>query len=424
MNSVVSHSVRGWCPGALRPMESGDGLIVRIRPRCGAISVSRLAAIAELAGRHGSGAVDFTRRANIQIRGIRAETLPDLWQSLTDLDLLDENAEVEAVRNVLVSPLAGLDPSEVVDARTLASELEAMLAAVPALWRLPGKFGIVVDGGGRLTLDRERGDVRLKFVRNGGAFNVALGMDRPDGTAWLGSVRRERCPSVASEAAQVFLAMRPDARARMCDLTDDVFRELKARLEPRLGALPPLPFQDGSSRRLGIMSCDGTAIAVGLALPFGRADAKDLLALADVLTSHAIHEIRLSPWRAIYVPVNDNGTAHALATVAARHGFMIEADDPLSHIDACPGAPGCRSTTLNTHEVARNVAPLLAEMGCHSCHVSGCAKGCARSAPADLVLVGIGEGFGVLRHSTAQGHPSIVVPPARMSDVPHILKRL
>ena len=25
--------VKGWCPGAHRPMMSGDGLVVRIRPR-------------------------------------------------------------------------------------------------------------------------------------------------------------------------------------------------------------------------------------------------------------------------------------------------------------------------------------------------------------------------------------------------------
>ena len=26
-------SVKGWCPGAYQPMVSGDGLIVRIRPK-------------------------------------------------------------------------------------------------------------------------------------------------------------------------------------------------------------------------------------------------------------------------------------------------------------------------------------------------------------------------------------------------------
>ena len=25
-------AIKGWCPGALRPMQSGDGLVVRVRP--------------------------------------------------------------------------------------------------------------------------------------------------------------------------------------------------------------------------------------------------------------------------------------------------------------------------------------------------------------------------------------------------------
>ena len=35
-------------------------------------------------------------------------------------------------------------------------------------------------------------------------------------------------------------------------------------------------------------------------------------------------------------------------------------------------------------------------------HVSGCAKGCARSATADLTLVGEGGRFGMVRHGTAR----------------------
>jgi precorrin-3B synthase len=27
--------IKGWCPGALRPMASGDGLVLRIRARTG-----------------------------------------------------------------------------------------------------------------------------------------------------------------------------------------------------------------------------------------------------------------------------------------------------------------------------------------------------------------------------------------------------
>ncbi len=39
MTVIARAPVRGSCPGALRPMESGDGLIVRVRPHAGRISL-------------------------------------------------------------------------------------------------------------------------------------------------------------------------------------------------------------------------------------------------------------------------------------------------------------------------------------------------------------------------------------------------
>ncbi len=47
MNAVTD--VKGWCPGIIRPMASGDGLIVRVRPRCGAFSLETAAVLADLA---------------------------------------------------------------------------------------------------------------------------------------------------------------------------------------------------------------------------------------------------------------------------------------------------------------------------------------------------------------------------------------
>ncbi|MGY4427317.1 sulfite reductase beta subunit-like hemoprotein [Bradyrhizobium sp. JR6.1] len=48
-------AIKGWCPGALRPMQSGDGLVVRIRPRGGRLDAAQAAGIAELAARYGNG---------------------------------------------------------------------------------------------------------------------------------------------------------------------------------------------------------------------------------------------------------------------------------------------------------------------------------------------------------------------------------
>ena len=35
--------IKGWCPSALRPMQSGDGLVVRVRPRGGRLSAEQAA---------------------------------------------------------------------------------------------------------------------------------------------------------------------------------------------------------------------------------------------------------------------------------------------------------------------------------------------------------------------------------------------
>ena len=122
-------SVKGWCPGALRPMQTGDGLIVRVRPRCGALSAKQALVVSEVARCHGNGLVDLTRRANIQIRGVDARDLAHVWSALSEGGLIDAHADAEAVRNVMVSPLTGVDPTEVYDVRPTATALETALSA-------------------------------------------------------------------------------------------------------------------------------------------------------------------------------------------------------------------------------------------------------------------------------------------------------
>ena len=125
MNAATD--VKGWCPGIIRPMPSGDGLIVRVRPRCGAFSLETAARLADLAQRLGNGHIDLTRRANLQLRGLTEDRLPELRAELATLGLLDPDAETEAVRNVMVAPLAGLDPDQPFDVRPIAHAIDDAL---------------------------------------------------------------------------------------------------------------------------------------------------------------------------------------------------------------------------------------------------------------------------------------------------------
>jgi precorrin-3B synthase len=65
-------AAKGWCPGALAPMRSGDGLIVRLRLSCGEMSAAQTREIAGWSQQYGNGEIDLTARGHLQLRGIRS----------------------------------------------------------------------------------------------------------------------------------------------------------------------------------------------------------------------------------------------------------------------------------------------------------------------------------------------------------------
>ncbi|MCC7252912.1 precorrin-3B synthase [Hyphomicrobium sp.] len=417
-------SVKGWCPGALRPMQTGDGLIVRVRPRCGALSVSQMLAVSEVARRHGNGLIDLTRRANLQIRGVDARDLPSLWAALSECGLIDAHADAEAVRNVMVIPLTGIDATEVCDVRPIAARLEAALAETPALWALPGKFGFVVDGGGLLSLDGERADIRLKAFHAEGGIRIAIGIDTTQGTQWLRLLDPEATHAAAVRLATAFVALpKSQPRARMRDLDPSgvgVLREVLARCGAPAGDLPSV--NAGACKRVGLIETRGSIVAVGVGAPFGRLTVRGLTRIAETAAELGVAAFRLSPWRVLYAPVTGSREASILLDTARAGGLVTAADDPLLAIDACPGAPACRSASADTRAVALRIAAMMPLPGVTSVHVSGCAKGCARSRAADLVLVAGPKGLGIVRNGSAAASPNAFVAPDDLHDLPAILR--
>ncbi|MBJ7407765.1 MAG: precorrin-3B synthase, partial [Bradyrhizobium sp.] len=154
-------SVKGWCPGALRPMLSGDGLVVRVRPFGGRLEAAQTAGLAELAGRHGNGMIDVTSRANLQIRGVSEQSHRPLLDGLAQLALLDPDAEIEARRNILVTPFWSSGD----ETQALAAELEEALAESGLA--LPTKFGFAIDDGRSRVLAGDSADIRIERDRAG-----------------------------------------------------------------------------------------------------------------------------------------------------------------------------------------------------------------------------------------------------------------
>jgi precorrin-3B synthase len=374
-------------------MQSGDGLVVRLRLSCGEAALALVGEIADWAEAYGNGLIDLSARGNLQIRGVSAATLPGLTLKLAQAGLTDASPEAEAVRNVLVAPLAGFDPGAPFDVRPTAKALERELAGDRELWALPGKFGFAFDAGA-FPLGRGRADVAFVAMAPG-AFVATLG----DGPS-LGPFPASEAVAVARKLAQAFLALRRTATAprRMRDA-------LAAGLAPFAAAtgLAPTPFAPPPRREwLGVQPL-GDGAFVGLAPPFGRLAAADLRALGRLAAQAGASVVRLTPWRAMLVPGLTLPAAQTLARAANRLDVILDPSDPRLAVAACPGAPDCSSGLGDTRAAASRLAPLLPPGV--TLHVSGCAKGCAHPAPAPITVVATAEGYDLIAHGRADSAP-------------------
>ncbi len=411
-------AIKGRCPGAVRPMMSGDGLLVRIRPRHAALTLAVTKALADLAARFGNGQIDLTRRANLQIRGVKPTTLQPLQQALRELDLLDVAPEAEAVRNIIVSPLAGRDPSAPADGRSQTDRLARGLGRDARLWSLPPKFGFLIDDGSAVPVRGTRMDLAIHArISHHGATEWHVLADAPEGPRLLGSAASADVMPILLDLALAFIELsRTHPVRRIRDLPAAARAALDRAATGRLK--PATATEDGSAHRTaaatGIImpAHSGSPLAVGMAAPFGRLEAGTLRRLSDSLSSIDISELRLSPWRAVYLPTNgDMAQANEVLRLAESLGFITDPSDPRLRIDACPGAPACASANGETRGLALRLADLLPRHGHQQIHVSGCSKGCARSAPAEVVVVCGKSGYRLIPNGRADAELAAIHGP-------------
>jgi len=156
-------------------------------------------------------------------------------------------------------------------------------------------------------------------------------------------------------------------------------------------------------------------LALGIALPFGQADAEALARLAQASADRGAHALRTVPGRTLLlIGLNEDG-ALGLAAAAARLGFIVRSDDPRRRIAACPGKPACASGWIEARVLAREVAQRLpARAGAIDVHISGCAKGCAHPSPAALTIVGSDRGCGIIHQGSTRTIPRRYVGPGRL----------
>lgn len=407
---------RGLCPALSAPMRTGDGFLSRVAFEAD-ISPRAIVTLCDLAERYGNGLLDITARGSLQFRGLTLESACALEKDVLALGLpLREGMAVET------SPLAGRDDAEIADGRFLAEQIRKAADRLALHEKLAAKISVVIDGGGHLSMGDLLADIRLKAIRLDGRISWQLLVGGPESKALnAGLVERGAAADVVLSLILYLAGKGPLARGR--DLDQSTIKAVCGDL--LLDRVIKSEAVRAPSSPLGLMAAGTGFFAAGAAPAFGQVRGSDLSRLCQDADMLGIKALRPSPNHSMLF-FGSKSDCDALLETAGACGFVTEAGDARSSIAVCPGAPGCASAFLPTHELAafasRECASLLD--GSFTLHISGCGKGCAHPAPSLLAVCGTADGLAFSVSGRAGDPPDGILPFAQQRTALSRLARL
>ena len=382
------------CPGLFRIVPSKDGGICRIKLPFGQITWTQARAIAEAGAQWGNGQIELTNRGNFQIRGIQPAHEDLVIAALLAADLGPKDAGADDIRNVMVSPVMGLDPMALVDVAALARQILDLLENDPRHHVLSPKFSILLDGGEADGAVDHPHDIWLSAV-NEGAFAFGFA-GHPPLTAhdepMVGIVAIDHVLPLVQAALDVFLdyaAADPQVK-RFRDIARHP--DLAARIKAKHHfTVPEMAWERSAPQRLAHLGIrpqrQEGKVMVGAVPVLGRVSPELLKDLADLAVRANGGMLRLTPWSSIILTDVAAPLGAQILDALRALGLAVDAAQPLAQMVACSGTVGCNSALADTKRDARILAGLLAAP--RDVHLTACPKSCASARVAAFTLVAL-----------------------------------
>ncbi len=402
---------RGACPTLARPMQTGDGLLARLRPQGGSLTVRQCAHIARAAARCGNGLLEITARGSLQIRGLRPETVEPFAEAVDAAGIIvSPNPVIE------LPPLHGEAFGDVADAAAMELLLRDRLAEYLQSPGLAPKLSTIVDGGGLFDLADVTADIRLLAI-SAEEWLVAIAGDGASARL-VATGSADAAIEAVGDVLKLLHSIGWQKRCR--DIGPErllsVFRDMQTiSHHPRAGQTPSVGVHPIK---------DGTAV-IGLKPRFGQIQATDLLAFLSFLESHNVKDIRPAPDRCLFITGLSEESAVTVRQSAKRFGLSADGDDPSSRIATCSGAGACASSFYDTKALAETLIDLCPEVldGSLDLHLSGCAKGCAHPRRA-LTISGAANAYHLVLDGLASDAPDAQIAGSDINSAIERLSRL
>ncbi|MBD7989966.1 precorrin-3B synthase [Ochrobactrum quorumnocens] len=377
---------RNACPGLSRMVMAKDGAIARVKLPLGRINATEARSLAEIAKEFGNGTIELSIRSNIQIRGIAPSNWDKAITALYDAGFGADNPSADDIRNVMVSPTASIDRTQLADTSRLATSLLKMLEGTEKYHALSPKFSFQIDGGEDCAMISHTGDIWLSSLEGGAHYAVGLASS-PD-TPPVGTVAQAEALSLIEALLDLFQSLAATGVTRMKHLFETLpqeqfLRELPFELSPAptWKRKPPKPFS-----WLGTHSQKGGHFYAGAMPLLGRLQTEQLHKLAQLAESANGGEIRLTPWQGVLLPNIEQADCNRITTTLDELGLATLPEAPQARLRACSGSAGCASALADTLTDAERLAGMLIA-GNKQVHITGCAKSCAALSPLPHTLL-------------------------------------
>ena len=419
-----------WCGMLHRAKRTPGRFMMRLRTPNGIVNSDLMRFYADSVEPYGPeiGVVDITTRQNIQLRGVTLEDAADVLDGLHNRNQTSIQSALDNVRNMVGSPLAGIDELEMVDTRPFCNALSDLISLDPKTGKrgnptwgnLPRKFNVAVSGGRDDYAHTHINDIGLQPCKHATTgemgFNVILGgymsikrvAESVPIDMWI-PAEVDQATSLSYAILTIFRdkgARGDRQKARMMWLIEEVgipaFRQMivdeMAKGAPvRHDVAQPQDSAPYERRELlGVHPQPQSGLnRVGIHVPVGRLSATECREIADLADKYSGGEVRLTVEQNIILPNVADGQLDALLAEPSLNGdsrLDVKPGHIIGNTVSCTGAQFCGlalvETKASADRIARKLDELVSVKKPLRIHWTGCPNSCGQAQAADIGIMG------------------------------------
>jgi len=389
-----------------RPM-TPERFMMRVRIPGGQLDAAQARTVGEIAQEFGRDYIDISTRAQIVLRYLSIEAMPEILERLERVGLTTFHTGVDNFRNMVNDPLDGVAFDNILPSQGLLVSLQSLfLGHWEWVSALPRKFNTGVCGSLANRCKIFGQDCGFVLAQKEGVYgyNVYLG-------GRVGVIARNADIFVRDEAEAVAMfralielyrdyGFRDNRnKNRLHFLIEAVGMEaLAAAIREKAGidfatAGETLTQLDNNDADQGRVQLNNGTFAVHAVVPSGVFSGSDLVAAGEAAETFGDGRVRLDIEQSLYLLGVDSVRYEALMETPFFETYKSVSSPYFNHLIACAGEEHCPFGVIPNKPDAIEMAEYLSravplEGGRVRMHWSGCVKGCGLHGVGDIGFEG------------------------------------